>query len=436
MSFTDYLKSVNKRVDVSADRWLNLKQYYISMYHFYLLKLYDKGYISDPTRYDEKEIRRNLVDFGISDFVNIYGVVILTSEYVEFVLHRTPLDEDAADYLVLLYYTLKYREYNIELDKQYERSSSGVRLHLGLKDCSRITTLTDVNYNKGVFCLLVKEGYTLERITFRDKIFELAMKELGIPEEDFCDGMFVKGMSLKDEMRYCNLILDGEVRIDGVYADKLMDWLKKYRWKNSEHFMVSNRGLYRYTFSAYGNEVLGIVNSMLDEYGDDLVIIYEDIAYVSKPMEFYNMPISMFVSLTSCVKEDSVVCTFNDLYGYSGEAYTYDYLCEEGLNVVGIPVTVSIDGVETQVFDVDQIATDVKQDSWFSASNSDFEFEEEFYIPNPYKKGTLEHGLFESFLYGNRGEIYRLPIKDGVSMKTIKTARRKVAKEINKTKYY
>ena len=69
----------------------------------------------------------------------------------------------------------------------------------------------------------------------------------------------------------------------------------------------------------------------------------------------------MFVSLTSCVKEDSVVCTFNDLYGYSGEAYTYDYLCEEGLNVVGIPVTVSIDGVETQVFDVDQIATDVKQ---------------------------------------------------------------------------
>ena len=63
----------------------------------------------------------------------------------------------------------------------------------------------------------------------------------------------------------------------------------------------------------------------------------------------------------------------------------------------------SIDGVETQVFDVDQIATDVKQDSWFSVSNSDFEFEEEFYIPNPYKKDTLEYGLFDiSFTYKRR----------------------------------
>lgn len=85
MKFSEYLKSVNKtKVHLKLERWVELKQYYMSMFRFYMLKLYDQGYISDPTRFNEEEIKQNLVELGIYDFRNKNGKVLIDSLHADF----------------------------------------------------------------------------------------------------------------------------------------------------------------------------------------------------------------------------------------------------------------------------------------------------------------------------------------------------------------
>ena len=285
MRISDYVKRLNKtKVPVSKERWVDLKQYYISMYHFYLLKLYDMGYISDPTDLNVKDVRRVLVDFGISDFNDKSGSVIMDSRYALFSYYKHT-DNEVKEFLWVLYLVLKYSEYCRELDKQYEMNKDYFKMNMGIKLGSKITSMVDIKYSKGVFTALVPDGYCLKEETIRKEIFDLAMGVLGISKDRYCDGMFVSGMKLEDEVQFSDLILDGGVKLDGRYSDKLERWLSENKWSVNSFYDVSGKGLYSYVFCEKSREVLDLFDTKTAEYGESLVVVYGDTFYLKKKIK-------------------------------------------------------------------------------------------------------------------------------------------------------
>ena len=53
--------NAQRKTKTKLKRLLELKKYYLSMYRCYMIRLYDLGYIADPTRYNQKEIIQNLL---------------------------------------------------------------------------------------------------------------------------------------------------------------------------------------------------------------------------------------------------------------------------------------------------------------------------------------------------------------------------------------
>ena len=90
MRVMDYVKLMNKDKLIKVDRVCQLKKYYLSMYKAYMMKLYDMGYIKDPTKWDVVQIRKNIVDLGIDGLFNTCGEVKLDLYYIQFAIckHR------------------------------------------------------------------------------------------------------------------------------------------------------------------------------------------------------------------------------------------------------------------------------------------------------------------------------------------------------------
>lgn len=418
MKIADYLKKINKSKNpIKLERWVDLKQYYMSMYRFNMLKLYDLGYISDPTRFNEVEIIQNLIELGIYDFRDSIGLVMLKSNIADFARCKYKGSEEKSEFLNILYEVLKYKEYCLELDKQYELNQTDVRFSFALKDSIMISSLCTIEYNKGVFTALCKDGYSLEEFSINFSIFDYAMSTLGFSKDKYSDGMFIEGMSLEDTIRFSNLILEGEVSLTGKYAKVLDDWLTK----NTEN----GKGLYYYTCKYFSAELGDVIDKAIDSYGEDFVILYGDKIYYKKPITKYRIPSSMFICVSTKDDVDEVETEWNVLYGYTGESYTKEYLDSQYIDYVGIPLTVNVKGEELQVYDSSQLIMAVEQDSWFSVDDMSFSFDEGFTCQNPYQEGTVEYSLFESYIEGQRGNIYEVDSSIG-TLKDIKSARKKM----------
>ncbi len=437
MILTDYIIQVNKTsVPVKKERWINLKQYYMGMYRFYMLKLCDLGYLTNPTILDMQEMRKILLDYGISDFKDICGTVCLTSEFACFALCRARgrnADEEDIEFLDCLYNALKYYEYCINLDKQYELNNKAVKLRLGLTTGSKVSSLTDVTINSGVLNLLVQENEHVIEASFSEDIFDLAMETLGIPRSDYCDGMFVSGLLLSEEKYFARLILDGEVNIDGKYKDILMKWLSENKWSEGTYKNANSKGLYSSTFGVNDKQVYELFYKYYDEYKDVFVSIVEDKIYLKAPINNYKIPVSPFCVLTTTQVEDKVITEWSSLYGYCGECYSLKYIKHMGYNYVGVPIRINQDGLEQEVYDVSQLLRNVEINTWFSQDGIDYTFEVD--IPekiknNPYEEGTTEWHLYNAYTEGICGEIYSFSCEGG--LQEIIEKRKEVVKHLSR----
>lgn len=420
MKFSEYLKSVNKtKVHLKYERWVELKQYYMSMFRFYMLKLYDEGYISDPTRCNEEEIKQNLVEMGVYDFRNKNGKVLIDSVHADFARCKYKSDKEKVKFLDLLYEALKYKEYALELDKQYENYGTDLKFSFVMKNSILVTSVCIIDYNKGVFSTLCPEGYCLDSISINDSIFKYAMETLGITEEMFCDDMFVDGLSVEETIKFADNILEGDTTLNGKYARVLDDWLTNCS-KNC-------KGLYYTTCMEKMTELAEIIGEKKESLGDDFVILYKDKLYYKKPIKKYKLPSGMFICVTTDTEDDIIDTDWSALYGYTGEAYSKGYLDDQRIDYVGVPIQVNINGEDMYVYDSSQLILSVEPTSWFEQESDEvsFSFEEDFVMENPYAEGTIERILVDSYIEGRRGNLYEVDASIG-TLKDIRTARKKM----------
>ena len=82
MKIYELVKDINKKVTIKTSRVLEVKKHYLSLYRANMVYMYDRGYISDPTVFDSREILGNIVDLNIKHLSGVTGRIELNEEYI------------------------------------------------------------------------------------------------------------------------------------------------------------------------------------------------------------------------------------------------------------------------------------------------------------------------------------------------------------------
>ena len=383
MTLTDILKQLNKKKQIKIDRLLYCKKHYLSLYRGYLVKLYDYGFISDPTKFNEKEILSNIVDLSISGLVDVRGRVILTSKQTSYALHRNSEEEESFLFLQLLSQALKYKEYSDSLDCLYDTLFDGMKntkVSFSLKyKAGAVVSRSPVKFNKGVFECFVTMDSDVVEYSVNETIWKVAMKYLGVPEKDwYKDGVLDRKLTHEEEVMFADILLEGVVELDGIYADKLSGWLSDHKWSDQK-LSIYSHGLYTYLFvSDVAYEISNVLKEKMQEIedsGESVLYFNYGYIYATKPREYMKIPISQFV-VTYDEDKEELGHLRNSIEEYTGEAYCKQYLDKHGIQYVGCPIVLYVgDKVIDYFIDVEQ--TEIKDyRSWFDVVGANLYYNE------------------------------------------------------------
>ena len=120
MKIYELVKDINKKVTIKTSRVLEVKKHYLSLYRANMVYMYDRGYISDPTVFDSREILGNIVDLNIKHLSGVTGRIELNEEYIGYAMCRYKGNEEVIEFLELLLKVIKYRNISLNLDKFYD----------------------------------------------------------------------------------------------------------------------------------------------------------------------------------------------------------------------------------------------------------------------------------------------------------------------------
>lgn len=431
MKLYELLKSSESH-SVKDSRLLELKRYYLSMYRFYMLKLYDMAYISDPTVFSETELLCSVVDLGIRGLTSISGKIEFSNERVNYALCRAISEgaEEKIQFLKVLERISYYKEASRSVDVLYEMRGGSSSINLKLYCAgAKVLSKTAIPLNKNSISAFIPKGKTLDVISIRDIIWLEAMKELDIPEDDwFSDGLFDKNLSHEQELQNYKLLLNGECLLTGKYADNLENWLYEYKWSNSS--MTSNkRGLvdFIYIDSSHLDSLTTRIEEIINSE-PNVLMVYEDNVYCVRDIVNYKIPVSFFSVV--CSDRDDLMIEGNALTGYSGEGYVKEWLEEEGISYVGLPILLKNSNGES-VFCYDREQVSIHTDSWFSVDKIDFEFSEADLINTYRGTNTLISRLIDIYIKSQGGELLSIPLSE-YSIKEIESAKEDANKYIVK----
>lgn len=411
MKVYELIKDINKKVTIKDTRVMGVKKYYLSLYRANMVYMYDKGFISDPTVYDSKEILGNIVDMQIKHLTGVTGKVELNEDYVGYTLARYKDDEEISEFLSLLLEVVKYRNISCNLDKFYDDakfSQEGKRkLSLNIvQSASRIFNKNAFDIDEGILKCFKPKEFGFKLVTLDEVIYKTALEELGI-EDTSDESLFVEGLTREEEIKYSKLILNGLVKLDGKYSDKLVSWLKNNKWASGNKFSSQNEGLYNWVVYVKNNSMIEeqalLMNRLLDE-GNSIVYMLSNGFYIVDNDSSVKYPVGMF-SVVSGYEEDEILPQINMLEGYTGEVYSLEYLDSLDLCYVGCPIELFVGNNSTGYF-IDKEQTEMKDSiSWFKHMGANLSFGESHYREGVYKEGTLEDKLFKIVGDSERGNL-------------------------------
>lgn len=432
MKIYELVNSLNKKVTIKTSRVSEVKKYYLSLYRSYMVNLYDKGYISDPTVFNTTEILRNIVDLNINHIFGVNGEVKLNNEdYIGYALCRYKDNEEVLDFLSLLYEAIKYRNISLNIDKFFDHNSflheSKRKISLKIKQ-SGSSILEEYKIDEGVLKCFKPYGTNFEFVSLNDTIYNRALLTLGI-DDISNNSLFVKGLTRDEEIKYCHLILNGLVNLDGIYANTLIDWLNKTKWsKDKESFY--DKGLYDWLIykksDAMIKEQSSLLNKLIDE-GKTIVCMKPNGFFIIDEVSLIKFPIGLF----SVVSDDNVedqLPEINKLEGYTGEVYSLEFLEKYDLSYVGCPIELYSDSKNKSIY-VDKEQTELKDYiSWFKHEDARLNFNESLYERGVFPEGSLEDKLYK--MVGDSEEGILIGYLDKDDIKNLVSAKKAVGKKL------
>lgn len=434
LKVVDFLGEMNKRRPIKTQRLIDLKGYYVSMYRVNMVKLYNKNYIDDPTRFNEVSLRSYIQEQNIRGMVQVSGVIELSSSQVLYAMYKNKGNEDVEEFLSLLYKALKYREYCWDINRLYdsmgfsESAKCSVGMGLGLKG-AMMTPRSGGRVSKALVNCFLDDKHRAVEMNFNEYIWDIAMEVLGVPvQERRMNGIIDSSLSHSEELECIELLLEGKVESEGLYSSRLHDWLYSHKWSGNKMTTIS-KGLYEYVFNAYTDRIFKIETSILNglvDSGKKVYAVDKGKYFIEEEIEEYNLPVGCFVVVGG---EDNLLFTGSVMTGYTGEVYTEDYLEQEELQYVGCPFEIYVSNRDKVLFyDIEQV--DITYDTWFKAEAIEWYFYDRSMEAKDYKKpfpeDTLEGKLHDAYVNSLFGEL-EYTLKD---LKGLEHARKSVMKTI------
>lgn len=408
MKIYELIKELNKKVTVKDTRVMSLKKHYLSMYRVYMVYLYDKGYISDPTVFNQKEILGNIVDLGINGMSSVSGKIELSEDYIGYALAKNKSDEEISEFLSLLLNAVKYRNMSMNIDKFYDDCGFSIepknKVSLGLAQAaSRIVTKGGYDLNESILKCFKDTGYRF--VSLNERIYETALNELGI-SNDTDDSIFVTGLTKEEEVMYSHLILNGLVRLDGKDSDKLVSWLKNNKWSDGNRFSSKNEGLYNWVVYIKSNDMIEeqakLLNELID--GGYSIACMQSNGFYVECKDTHELPIGIF-SVVGDDDDGEFLPEINKLEGYTGEVYSLDYLTNQGLSYVGCPIELYVSD-KTKGYFIDKEQTELKDSiSWFKYLNVNIDFGKSLYTEGVFPSGSNEDKLYKMLGDSESGKL-------------------------------
>lgn len=437
MKISELLSLVNKKRIVRLSSLIKHKKYHLGMYRAYMVMLYDKGYIEDPTKFKDKAIYRIIDELGVKGMVGVNGRITLSSEAVKYALCKNKDNSEIVDFLYLLFNALKYREYSQSIDKFYDTysfdTSRNVRVSLALRTIGgRVFSRYAIPVTEAVLNCLIPFDTEVKRISIDEYLWGLAMGKLGVPEEEWGkDGLLSKGLTHSEEINNMKYLLEGNVPLDGIYASKMNSWLFENKWSDNQS-NKNNKGLYKVLFIDNIDDIRNKQLELLSEYSDEYIeenLIYYTYGdfYIKKDREYLDLPIGDFVAIT---EEETVIGIDKNIpEGYSGEVYPTDYLYREGIRYVGCPIELwNNDGKKEFYVDLEQTELSDML-SWFEVSHVGVVFKDGTY--EEVKGKDLEEKLLVVYRNASKGKMVER-LKYDFTEQELERVRNKIGRKLLK----
>lgn len=449
MTIFEAVQALNSSKEhIPVQRIIDVKTFYLSLYRIEMFRLYDLGYISDPTKFNEAEIYSNVSDMNILTMFNSAGSINLTSDQVLFSLYKSKDEKEVYDFLSILYRCLKYKEYCRDIDMFWvdqalspDMSKIKPKLSLYIKgSCPDNRPNYDISV--GIAKCLSEFGTEVGVLSVDEYLWGLAMKELGVPKEKwFSDGLLDGDLSHDEEVACMRGLLDGEFHATGgQYTSELSDWLKNNKWFS--HFTSpESKGLYQLVKSTNTEEIYLAFSTLLtalesiDEY--KLLAVHDSHIYFSYHVDKIKFPLGMFVLSCNADYDEVLLPQGNSVFGYSGEVYSQSRLDEDKALYAGCPIRLmDSDNTYSYYYDIDQ--TDIKANSWFSENDMDIGFNNDIpdSISKPkYAEGSPQLAIWNAYIASMRSIdnlVAEIPV---FTVKEFEKARLDVFKKIKEVDF-
>lgn len=438
MKVYEFIKKLSGKIEVNPVKIMEIKKYYLSLYRANMVYLYDNSYISDPSTFNSKEILGNIVDMGITNIVDKTGTIRLESDFIEYAIAKNKSsDEETKNFLNLLYEAVKYKEISDNIDKFYEANSFDIgikkKINIGIVQAnSRIYYKSGIKMDEGIL-RCIHSGFCEYRfVSINEYVYKSALNKLGI-EDDSEESKFVSGLTRDEEVEFSNLILNGLVRLDGEYADRLVSWLKENKWSNLDKdklFSSKREGLFNYILFIKSGEALDeqsrVLNELIDS-GSNVVGMVSNGFFVEEKCEMFKFPVGVFAVDG---EKDTVLSAYNKLEGYTGEAFTLEYLRSNSINYVGSPIILYSEEGELDYY-IDKEQTElVNSISWFSDYGTDLNFGTSTYESGVFSNDSLEDRLYEALGASEAGVLIS-DIKCPEISNRLNTVKKKIFEKVN-----
>lgn len=339
-----------ERVVIKSSSIAEIKRYYLGMYHSYLIDLYDKGYISDPTIYNIDEIKENIEDLGI----DLLKGRQLTSRYISFVHdYYTVNHKDAKDeieFLDLLEKMHKMKEISENLDCLWEDKSIGTGSKK--KVCLMLPSNQGViknpyswNIDEGVLKSAYGLGYTYRFISWGRPLLSFIKTTFKLPSLDL-----IKSFNSNLLIKHLPLILNGDVELTGKDGRVLEAFMEKETTLNChclKDWLLANKG-----------KDIDLIYKKCKVKKENVKAMVEDGLYVQEIADI-ELPISHFIFATydfchnkteafrgivkglpeSSIEVETLLPKANLFLGYSGQVYSLEYLEHNKINYAGVPIS-------------------------------------------------------------------------------------------------
>lgn len=386
MRLSDLNKNLRSK-KVERERIFEVKKRYLTLYRFYLMQLWDSGYLGNPLNFNIVEIRKTLKD--IKGAIDKKGYLNISEESLRYLMIVNKNNEIELEFLKNLYNVIYFKNQVDALDRYYDSlnfDKVSKNLKLSLKEKGPFLIVRGgFQACESVIEIFTGAGNIIEKEELVEPIYAFLLENvLGIKGEHL-GGYFMKGWSAEEECYCLKYLMSGCVSLTGSECERISKYIKKGK-----------------EYDSYGYLVRDALSSL--DVKDDCFVMNSDCCFRINNQDRDTLMFSSIAILDD--NYDGVVMDVkNNFYGLNAVVYSLEHIERENIKYTGSPFYMFNNGEKIVVIDEEQV-TDLKL-YWWDLVKPELRFDG-LAVESINFEDDCENFVFKEFLTYESGGIKKI----------------------------